>query len=87
MIAPPTTGPKPRPMPETTPQAAKALARALPSGNWCDRMAMEQMNIAPAARPCAKRAPISAGMLGASPHSSEAMPKARTLTENTRRRP
>ena len=47
----PMIGPRPRPMPKTTPQAPKALARAALSANWCDSTASWQTSMAPPAMP------------------------------------
>jgi hypothetical protein len=49
-MAPPMIGPKPSPMPKTTPQMAKALLRSLPCWNWCDSTATWQISMAPPAQ-------------------------------------
>jgi hypothetical protein len=86
-IAPPMIGPKPRPMPKTTPQVAKARLRSLPCWNWCESTASWQISIAPPLRPCRKRAAISTGALCARPQASEVAPNSATLTTRMRLRP
>ena len=73
-MAPPTIGPKPSPMPKTTPQMAKALLRSLPCWNWWESTASWLISIAPPLRPCRKRLTMSSHALCESPQISEVMP-------------
>ena len=86
-MAPPISGPKPRPMPNTMPQIANARARAGSSTNRCERIAAWQINMAPPPSPCRPRASTSTAMSRARPQASEVAPNIARLAISMRLRP